>query len=120
MPTTSGDHRLFSRRKLFYYLQVLDRDTKAEVGRLVDIHVAGMLLIGTRPLESGARLNLRVIIGDELLETLYGNLDVQVLVRWSKQDVNPDYRVTGVQFVNITPEQERLIGELIRTIGFRS
>ncbi|HDQ40257.1 MAG TPA: PilZ domain-containing protein [Desulfonatronum sp.] len=113
------NHRLHTRRKLYYYLEVIDKNSKIEVGRLVDIHVAGMLLIGTRRLDSGLKLDIRVLIDDDLLETKYGNLDVQVLVRWSKQDINPDYYVTGVQFVEITPEQEELINELIRTIGFR-
>ncbi len=118
MPT-SDDYRLHARRKLYYYLPVIDRDTNAEIGRLVDIHVAGMLLIGTQSHAGGTRLNLRVLVDDELLETMFGRLDVQVVVRWSRQDVNPDYYVTGVQFVNIQPDQEMLVGELIRTIGFR-
>lgn len=119
MSDTSWSNRQHNRRKLFYYLEVIDRDTKATVGRLVDIHVAGMLLISTRRIESGLKLNLQVLIGDDLLETMYGKLDVKVLVRWSKQDINPDYYVTGLQFLDIAPDQEKLIGELIRTIGFR-
>lgn len=118
MSKISGDDRRHNRRKLFYYLAVVDRDTGEEVGRLVDIHVAGMLLTGPRRFDAGRELNLRVVVEDELMEAMYGKLDVKVLVRWCKQDVNPDYYVTGVQFVGVTSTQERLIDELIRTMAF--
>lgn len=117
--STPGDYRLHPRRKLIYYLQVLDRDTNQEAGRLADIHIAGMLLIGPRRYAEGTLLNVRVLFDDEFLETIYGRLDARVAVRWCKQDVNPEYFVTGLQFVDITPNQEKLINELIRSIGFK-
>jgi c-di-GMP-binding flagellar brake protein YcgR len=119
MPDTGTNNRLHARRKLYYYLEVINRDTETVIGRLVDIHVGGMLLIGERQLATGQHLNLRVLIGDDLLETMYGKLDVKVRVQWSKQDINPDYFVTGMQFLEITPKQEELIGELTRTISFQ-
>lgn len=118
MSRVSGNDRRHNRRKLYYYLEVVGRDTGEEVGRLVDIHVAGMLLIGPRWFDAGRELNLRVVIDDEFMEAMYGKLDVKVLVRWCKQDVNPDYYVTGVQFVDVSSAQERLIDELIRTMAF--
>ncbi len=119
MVFSTGENRLDARRKLYYYLKVIDRISGNEVGRLVDIHTSGMLLIGVRSLDPETKLDLRVLIDDDFLETMYGSLDVQVLVRWSKHDFNPDYYVSGVQFVNITKTQEQLIGELIKMIGFR-
>ncbi len=119
MNRTTSDNRMGARRKLYFYLKVLDQNTCEEVGRLVDIHFAGMLLISEQELEVDKQLDLRVMIDDVHLEHSPGKLDVQVLTRWSKQDVNPAYFVTGVQFVNVTPNQERLIGELIQAIGFR-
>ncbi len=85
----------------------------------MDIHFAGMLLISERKLEINKQFGLRLVINDVHLESGSGALDVQGLTRWSKQDVNPAYFVTGVQFVDVTTDQERLIGELIQAIGFR-
>jgi len=118
MSRVSGNDRRHNRRKLFYYLEVVDRDTGEEVGRLVDIHVAGMLLISPRRFDGGRELNLRVVIDDEFMEAMHGKLDVKVLVRWCKRDVNPDYYVTGVQFEDLTSTQKSLIDELIRTMAF--
>ena len=86
---------------------------------MVDIHFSGMLLISEQELEVDKQMDLRVEIEEVHLEHSPGKLDVQVLTRWSKQDVNPAYFVTGVEFVNVTSSQEGLIGELIQAIGFR-
>ncbi len=119
MSTATSDNRMGTRRKLYYYLEVVDQKTGEEIGRLVDIHFSGMLLISEKELERNKQLDLRVLINDDQFDAPSGALDVQVLTRWSKLDVNPAYFVTGVQFVNITQSQERLIGELIQAIGFR-
>jgi hypothetical protein len=117
--TATNDNRMGKRRKLYFYLEVLDQKTGETIGRLVDIHFAGMLLISDKELEPNKQFDLRVVINDPQFNAPSGALDVQVLTRWSKLDVNPSYYVTGVQFVNITQSQERLIGELIQAIGFR-
>ena len=118
MSAAGMDKRQLSRRSLYYYLKVLDRDTGMEIGRLVDIHIAGLLLISDHKLESGQQINISVPIGDEALDAGPRSLEVKAQVRWSKQDVNPDYYVSGLQFDNITSKQETLINRLIRTIGF--
>jgi hypothetical protein len=92
---TSGN-RLGTRRKLYYYLEVVDQKTGEEVGRLVDIHFSGMLLISEKELEPNKQLDLRVVINAPQFNAPSGALDVQVLTRWSKRDVNPSYSVTGV------------------------
>ncbi len=79
-----------------------------------------MLLISENELVPDKQHALRVLINDDQFDAPSGVLDVQVLTRWSKLDVNPSYYVTGVQFVNITQSQERLIGELILAMGFRN
>ena len=118
MSAAGMDKRQLSRRSLYYYLKVLDRDTGMEIGRLVDIHIAGLLLISEHKLENGKEINISIPVGDEELETVAKTLEIKAEVRWSKQDVNPDYYVSGLQFDNITSKQETLINRLIRTIGF--
>jgi hypothetical protein len=44
---------------------------------------------------------------------------MNILCRWSKEDINPDYFVTGFEFINRTAEQEVIINKLIDVIGFR-
>ncbi|MFP4111186.1 MAG: PilZ domain-containing protein [Desulfonatronovibrio sp.] len=118
MPVAGRDNRQYKRRSLYYYLKVLDQDTGQEIGRLVDIHVAGLLLISEKQLESGQTFNIR-IPPDESVRSLSCNLDLKAVVRWSNQDINPDYYVSGLQFLEITPVQEDLIEEIVRVIGFK-
>lgn len=119
MSVAGRDKRQFKRRSLYYYLQVLDSKTGREMGRLVDIHVAGLLLISPQRYEGGEEFDVRIPLEDISLKSMSGNLDLRAVVRWSNQDVNPDYYVTGMQFKNISPDQEDAIEELVRIIGFK-
>lgn len=118
MSAMGRDKRQLSRKSLYYYLKVIDNDTGQEIGRLVDIHIGGLLLISKHKLENGKEVNISIPIGDEALEILSRSLEIKAQVRWSRQDVNPDYFVSGLQFDDLTSEQENLINTLIRTIGF--
>lgn len=118
MPGNKEDSRQDDRRKLIFYLEVFDRDSGQMIGRLVDIHVAGMLLVSDRRCQEGLELNLRIMTGNNLLETVPEDLEVTAGVRWSRKDVNPDYYVTGLQFLEVSPHQEKMIWELIRSLSF--
>ncbi len=119
MSFVGRESRQHQRRPLYYYLEVLDRETGEEVGRLVDIHVAGLLLISEIKYPSGQEFHLRVLVQDPLIKTLLGDLDVTAKVRWSKPDVNPAYFITGMQFGDISEQQEKIIDALISRIGFK-
>lgn len=119
MPIAGKDSRQYQRRTLYYYLKVFNRDTGEEIGRLVDIHVAGLLFISTEQFESGLEYNLRIPIKDEPIGVSLRYLDMKAVVRWSRQDINPDYYVTGMQFLDIDPGYEDVIEELVRKIGFK-
>ncbi len=119
MTVAGSDKRQFKRRSLYYYLQVLDRKTGREIGRLVDIHVAGLLIISRQSFKQDQEIDLRISLDDEALRSLSGKLDVRAVAKWCKQDVNRDYYVTGLQFTEISPAQENIIEDLVRIIGFR-
>lgn len=119
MPIAGKDNRRHKRRSLYYYLQVLDQSSKAEIGRLVDIHVAGLLLISKTKYEQDIAFDLHIPIEEDAVSSTPRDLKLKATVCWSNQDINPDYYVTGMQFVDVTTEQEDIIEELIRTIGFK-
>ncbi len=119
MPIAGKDSRQYQRRTLYYYLRLLDRDTGEEIGRLVDIHVGGLLFISNEKFESGLEYNLRIPLKDEPVGAGSSYLDMKAVVRWSRQDINPDYYVTGMQFIDIDPGAEDVIEELVRKIGFK-
>ncbi|MFW6005174.1 MAG: hypothetical protein ACOCPN_01730, partial [Desulfonatronovibrionaceae bacterium] len=74
MPVAGRDKRLYTRRSLYYYLQVLDRETGREAGRLADIHVAGMLLLTRKKPAPQDHLKIRIPLHDLSLKHMPGNL----------------------------------------------
>lgn len=119
MANQETNQRTHQRRHLFYYLNVEDRSTGKSIGRVVDITVAGVLVISDNKYKDGEQIKARIMLDDDLLEQAHGNLEVDLLCRWSKPDINPDYSVSGFAFENLSDNDVRLIERVIDTIGFR-
>jgi hypothetical protein len=113
------NHRNEQRRHLIYYLNVENRKTGESVGRVVDITGGGILVISNKTIASDEEISVKIELGDELLEKVHGHLEVDLVSRWSKPDVNPNYFVTGFSFTHVTEDQESIIDRIIKTIGFR-
>ena len=114
-----NNKRKESRRHLIYYLNVENRDSGEDVGRVVDITKDGVLLISKTPFESDLEIPVKIELGDELFERMHGNLEVNIKSHWSKKDFNPNYYINGFSFVNHSASDRVLIGKLIDIIGFR-
>ena len=108
-----------NRRHLIYYLKVDNSQTNELIGRVVDITAKGLLMISRNKFDTQLEIPVRIELGDELFEQTNGHLELNIRCRWSKEDINPDYFVTGFEFINQTVEQESLINKLIDVIGFR-
>ncbi|MBK8398297.1 MAG: PilZ domain-containing protein [Leptospiraceae bacterium] len=108
-----------NRRHLIYYLKVDNSQTNELIGRVVDITAKGLLMISRNKFDTQLEIPVRIELGDELFEQTNGHLKLNIRCRWSKEDINPDYFVTGFEFINQTVEQESLINKLIDVIGFR-
>lgn len=114
-----ANNRIEDRRHLIYYLKVEDKNSGKIVGRIVDITRQGVLLISDSAYDNSDTISVRIELGDELFARMHGHLDLKIVCRWSKKDINPDYFVNGFEFVNQTPAQELVIRNLIDLIGFR-
>lgn len=108
--------RKLGRRHLLFYLQVLNRDTGAALGRMGDVTTEGMLLISDAVAEVGRVYRIRVVLpeegfGDEALD-----LDGQCL--WCSRDRNPGLVLCGLKFLGPGRDARRTIEELVREYGF--
>jgi len=114
-----NNSRREDRRHLIYYLRVENRVTSEMVGRVVDITRKGILLISRDKFDEKSEIPVKIELGDELFAKMHGHLEVNIICRWSKKDINPDYYVNGFEFVNQTEADETVIRKLIDLIGFQ-
>lgn len=118
-PNNQNHGRRENRRHLIYYLKVENSSTNELIGRIVDLTSNGLLMISRNKFETLSQIPVRIELGDELFQRTHGHLEMNILCRWSKEDINPDYFVSGFEFIDRTAEQEAIINKLIDVIGFR-
>ncbi|MEW6264958.1 MAG: PilZ domain-containing protein [Thermodesulfobacteriota bacterium] len=105
------EQRKLKRRQLIYYLKVMNRINGKPLGRLVDITTEGMMLVSSDSIELEVIYKCRLDLPSPLSGRREINFDARAL--WRNNDVNPDFLDTGFRFEVITPEEARLISDLI-------
>ena len=111
------NQRQKTREALCYYLKVIDLETGKEIGRIGDITSDGMMIFGNTAFETGSVRNIRVILANSVFDAQMGNLDTKVEVRWTKPDANPSLILTGMLFLGLDKNGEKIVANLIEKIG---
>ena len=105
------EQRKLKRRQLIYYLQVVDRNTRQPLGRLVDITTSGIMLISEMPFELNVVYKFKMILPPNFPADRYITFDAQSL--WTAPDLNTDLFCTGFQFVKVSEKDIVMITDLI-------
>ncbi|MCP4715014.1 MAG: hypothetical protein GY868_07845 [Deltaproteobacteria bacterium] len=111
------EKRRLQRRHLIYYLRVLDDQTDALIGYLVDISTQGILIMSDTPIELNKTYNLKMILQSEMTDREYMHFNAKS-VRNDKS-VNSDFHDTGFELLNVGPEDFKGIEGIIEELGFR-
>ncbi len=94
------EKRHIERIRCYYYLKVYDKETKSDVGSIVDISMKGMRLVGEThfPSDTTCRFLVKLpkgyILGD--------SFDIDATVRWcnKSEEQSTTYYEAGFEFVN--------------------
>ena len=108
-------HRRLVRKHLATYPRVLDRDTGVAIGRLADLSVRGIMVVGEEPIELGVDFSLAL----ELPEPIEGRPTIELEARslWSRPAPNPKLKETGFEITQSTDQGGRMISRLIMSLG---
>ncbi len=96
------EKRSIERIRCYYYLKVYNKESKADVGSVIDISAKGMRLIGEDKFLSDTRYQFMVklpkgyILGD--------SFDINAKVRWchkkDMENISKEYYEAGFEFVD--------------------
>jgi|TergutMp193P3_1026864.scaffolds.fasta_scaffold204486_1 hypothetical protein len=114
---TFSNRRRIERKSLYYYLKVIELETGKELGRIVDITSEGMMLFGYNILDKEKIYHARIILEESVFDMTLGNLDIDVQIRWSRPDANPQLVLTGMLFLNLNERGKKIVRSLINKIG---
>ncbi len=111
------EKRHLKRSHLIYYLRVFDQASSQILGHLVDITPEGAMLISEKPIPTGIRYQLRMVLPAEIFGRDHLDFDAESL--WTKRDINADFHDTGFRLMNVEVKDIAIISRLIDEYGFR-
>lgn len=109
--------RRVERRHLVFYLRVFDGMSNRVLGHVVDISTKGVMLISDQPITVSEHHLLRMRLPSSIANK--DELLFNATSKWCKQDINPDFYVTGFEIQEVSEEIARYILCLVDDFGFR-
>src|SRR5512141_1479748 len=97
---TIQERRKFKRRKLSYYLPIIDNDTEQVLGHVVDVSLVGIMIDCKRNIPSGQNYNLRLDLMENVGEK--SSVEFSVSCKWCRFDkIQPYLYNAGFEITQI-------------------
>ncbi|MDR1036156.1 MAG: hypothetical protein LBT40_06185 [Deltaproteobacteria bacterium] len=108
-----SEKRGLERRELIYYLRVRDTSNDQELGRMVDIHLKGLLVMGPKALVPERVYSISLEMPKAMMEQGISNVSSMAKVMWSRASITTPFMENGLMFVDPGLEAGRTIERLI-------
>jgi hypothetical protein len=112
------ERRRIPRKYLVIYSRVFDRKSGQVLGYLSDLTNGGAMIISDDPMPINLDISLRFDLPDPPLFTT-DHLNLEARVAWCQPDIDPAFFNIGFEFKEITPEDAKIIVEMIDAYEFR-
>ena len=112
------ERRKISRKYLAIYSRVFDRATGRVIGYLSDLTDQGAMVISDTPMAENQDIGLRFDLPDPVLFST-DHLNIDTHIKWCRPDIDPAFYNIGFEFKAISPEQAKIIEEMIVAYEFR-
>lgn len=109
-----------SRKKLMAFTPVYDLRLKILVGYVGDLTLKGVMVIGEKPVEVDAHLTLGIEFPEGGIDSSAARVVVPARAAWCRQDESPRYFNNGFEFIEVSPENARIIEAILERYQFRS
>ncbi|MDR2442981.1 MAG: hypothetical protein LBE31_05615 [Deltaproteobacteria bacterium] len=113
VPFVLSEKRALPRRELLFYLRVTEPNSAQEIGRLIDIHSKGILLMSRKPLELGRVYNLCIEPPKALQSKSINSIDIKAKSVWIKRSLTLPYMENGLMIIDKSNDAEEAIDLLI-------
>lgn len=111
------DRRKIKRRYLLYYMRVYDTSSHEQIGNLVDITPAGMMVLSDHALPEGKEFHLRLELSKEVSDQPH--MDFVAHSIWCQADVDPAFYNTGFSFQALSHRDAQTVRKIVENFSFR-
>ena len=107
------------RKNLMAFTPVYGLNPKTLLGYVEDLTVHGAMIIGEKPVEVNKQVTLLIEVPGALPESTTPRLRIPARVAWCRPEDKPDYYDIGLEFVDPSPEETRMIEAVLKRYEFR-
>ena len=109
------ERRQLKRKYLAFFTRDYDRESGQMLGHLDNVSADGAMIIGQIPIETHKSFRLRM----DLSEYVFGkaHLDFEARSVWCQPDLDPSFYNTGLQFLDIAPQDVAIIERIMAEYG---
>ncbi len=107
------------RRKLMAFTPVYDLHPRYLLGYLGDMTMRGAMITGTSLTTIGKETELEINFPSDLPDIPVFKMVMPVRIAWCRQDESPQYYNIGVEFLEVTPENNMLLQSILERYHFR-
>ncbi len=112
-----SEHRKEERKKLTSFILVHALPENLLLGYLGDMTLHGAMVVGTRPVETDKELTLSIEF-NEIPEIPNTTLTFPIRVAWCKHEAQSPYYNTGVEFVDLSDKNKKVIEAILERYQF--
>ncbi|MCE9647799.1 MAG: PilZ domain-containing protein [Chloroflexi bacterium] len=106
-----NNKRKESRKKLVAFTPISDMTDGKLLGYVGDLTLKGLMVIGEKPVE----IDRHLMLGLELLSM---HITISARAAWCKRDGDTSYYMTGFEFLNVSPENLKIIKQILDRYEF--
>lgn len=114
-----NNRRVEPRRKLMAFTPVYDLHPRFLMGYLGDMTLQGALIIGTNLVTVNKETTLEIQFPGDSPDVPVLKAILPARIAWCRQDESPQYYNIGVQFTEVTPDNEDLLVRILERYHFR-
>jgi len=114
-----NNQRKESRKKLVAFTPVYDLLHKTLIGYIGDLNPLGVMVIGQKRVEVNKHLALGIEFPQDKSESHILKIVISARVAWCRQDESPQYFNIGFEFLDISPENAKVIDAILIRYQFR-
>jgi c-di-GMP-binding flagellar brake protein YcgR len=114
-----SDYRKEERENLKAFTPVFRLNPRAVLGYIEDLTMRGAMVMGEKSVEAGKHMTLSIEFPGSLPELSTPQIVIPARVAWCRKEENTNYFKIGFEFVDLSPENERIIEALLRRYKFR-
>jgi hypothetical protein len=114
-----SERRRETRRRLTAFTPVYDLHPRTLLGYLGDLTLRGAMVVGTNLTTINKETVLEISFPSDLPDVRTFKVTIPARIAWCRQDESPQYYNIGVEFLDVSPENAELFGQILARYHFR-